>query len=103
MVQALDAESRFEIAVGLRGSALQLAQHFPRRGVATIYELLFAARIGDPFRLSARAMKIQVGIEAALIEPVDVLGMYRGDVTVAAGRRFADNRVSCTGTTLGRR
>jgi hypothetical protein len=114
LVQALDAESRLQIAFGLRGSARQFAQPFPRRGVAPpvrefstrcypgarlpvvfdppagpVHELFFAARIGNSLRLSARAMKVQMGIEGALLEPVDGLGVFHRNVAVA--HMFADD------------
>src|SRR6202140_1569518 len=89
-VQALDAEFRFEIAFCGRQSARQFPQCLPRRGVTPVHILLFAALIYDPFWLSTRTMEVQIGVEAALVEPVDVFGVRGGDVTVA--HVLADHR-----------
>jgi hypothetical protein len=103
LVQGVKADGGLEVAPAWGQSLLQCSQSFPRRGVAFVDELLLPALVHDALRLTARTMEIQIRIEVGSVEGMDVFGVLLRDVAVAAGRRFADNRVSCTGTTLGRR
>src|SRR5271156_7220635 len=90
LIQGLDAESRFKIALRTRHSAGKLPQCLPRRGVTPVYIFLFAALVHDPFWLSTGTMKIQIGVEAALVEPDDLFRVRRGDIAVA--HVLADHR-----------
>lgn len=68
-----------------RQSLEQLAQGFPRRGVAPVDELLFASRIDDPFRLAAQTLEIQIRIKAAPVKHL-VKSTWSDDVSVICFR-----------------
>src|SRR5712692_396340 len=70
--------------------AHQPSQRFPWRGVPPVDEPFSSVCIRNSFRLSAGSMKVQVGIESTLIEPVDLPGMRRGNIAIA--HVLADHR-----------
>src|SRR5665213_3072038 len=66
-----------------RRGQFEFAQALPRRGVLPVDELLLASFVDDAFGLAARAMKVQIVIEAVSIELIDVIGVSLRDVAIA--------------------